>query len=86
MDWSLLAQTASAEAFEWVGPIIQLVQFGGFTAMAWYLLAVREPKQSEANRVEREKWLEAQQKIADKFETLVEKCIRCIEESNARNR
>lgn len=85
MNWLILAQ-ATVEAFEWVGPIIQLVQFGGFTAMAWYLLAVREPKQTEANRIEREKWLDTQQKIADKFETLVEKCIKCIEESNARNR
>ena len=84
MDFALIAQTA--ESLEWIGPIIQLVQFGGFTAMAWYLLAIREPKQAEAYRIERDKWLESQQKIADKFEVLVEKCIKCIEEANARNR
>lgn len=84
MNWLLLSQTPAQ--LEWAGPIIQLVQFGGAIAMAWYLLVVREPKQVEAQRIERQQWLEAQMKIAEKFEALVERCIKCIEESNARNR
>lgn len=71
-------------ATDWIGPLIQLVQLGGFGAMAWFFVWIRLPQLERAALEEREKWLGYIEKRDEKFEALMERTIRCIEESNAR--
>lgn len=79
----LLGQTTTVD---WVGPVIQLTTAGGFGALLWFLVWKRMPEQEQAAREERKEWLSYMQQRDAKFEQLIEKCVRCIEESNnARN-
>lgn len=77
----LIAQT---EVTDWVGPLISLVQLGGFGALVWFFVWIRLPQLEQAALAEREKWLQYIQKRDEKFEALIERTIKCIDESNAR--
>lgn len=79
----LLAQTEITEV-AWIGPLIQLVQFGGFTALAWFLLWKKIPEMERAWATERAGWITYLEKRDEKFEELLRASLKCIEEANAR--
>lgn len=81
----LIAEVA-ADTFSWVGPIIQLVQFGGFGGLVWYLLYIHIPQQAKAHLDERREWMAYSQHRDSRFEESLERCIKCIEESNGHAR
>jgi hypothetical protein len=81
----LLAQ-ATADPFSWVGPVLQLVQIGGFGALVWFFVYMRMPAMEKAALDERDKWMEYMQRRDEKFESLLERCVKTIEESNGHAR
>ena len=81
----LLAQTEIA-GMSWVGPVVQLVQLGGFGALVWYFVKFRMPAMEQAFSVERKEWLAYLAKRDEKFEMLIERTIKCIEEANSARR
>lgn len=79
----------------WVGPLVQLVQLGGFGALVWFFVYVRMPAMEKAALDERNLWMTClanhddkflvyMQKRDEKFETMLERCIKALEE-NAHN-
>jgi hypothetical protein len=77
----------------WVGPVIQLVQLGGFGALVWFFVYNRMPGMEKAALDERNAWMTClqghddkflayMQKRDEKFESLLERCIKAIEEGN----
>lgn len=79
----------------WVAPLIQLVNFGGFGALAWFFVYKRIPQMEQAALDERTLWMTCLQQHDDKFlaymqrrderfESILERCIKVIEENNAR--
>lgn len=77
---------AEADAFSWVGPILQLVQFGGFGGLVWFLIYIRMPQVEQRHMEERREWMAYIQRRDEKFEGVLERCIKCIEESNGHAR
>jgi hypothetical protein len=70
----------------WIGPVVQLVQLGGFGALVWFFVWLRIPQMEKNYLEERSQWLRYMHERDSKFEALLEKAIQCIGESNARNR
>ena len=81
----LLAQ-ATADPFSWVGPIAQLGSSGFAVALVWYLFAVRMPSMEKLFMEERKEWIEYMRKRDEKFESLLERSVKTIEESNGHAR
>lgn len=77
----IIAQAEIANV-SWVGPVIQLVQLGGFGALVWFFVKFRMPAMEKAFAEERKEWLAYLAKRDEKFELLIERTIKCIEEAN----
>lgn len=78
----------------WITPVVQLVNLGGFGALVWFFVYVRMPAMERAALEERTLWMNClaqhddkfltyMQKRDEKFETLLERCLKAIEENNA---
>ena len=80
----ILAQVSEITEVAWIGPLIQLVQFGGFTALAWFLLWKKIPEMERSWAAERATWISYLEKRDEKFEELLRASLKCIEEANAR--
>jgi len=81
----LIAQ-ATADPFSWVGPIAQLATNGGAVALVWFLFSIRMPQMEQRFIEERKEWIEYMRKRDEKFEALLERCVKTIEESNGHAR
>jgi len=66
----------------WVGPLVQLVQLGGFGALVWFFVYLRMPAMEKAALDERDKWLIYMQRRDEKFEAILERCVKAIEENS----
>jgi hypothetical protein len=70
----------------WVGPVVQLVQLGGFGALVWFFVWFRMPQMERNALDERKEWLAYLHERDGKHEQLMERTIKCIEEANANAR
>lgn len=80
----LIAQ--AADPLSWVGPILQLVQVGGFGGLVWFFVYLRMPQMEQRFLDERKEWIAYMQKRDERFEGLLERCVKTIEESNGHAR
>jgi hypothetical protein len=77
---------AETDVLSWVGPVVQLVQLGGFGALVWFFVWVRMPQMEQRFLDERKEWVAYMQKRDERFENLLERCVKTIEESNGHAR
>ena len=77
---------AETDVLSWVGPVVQLVQLGGFGALVWFFVWVRMPQMEQRFLDERKEWIAYMQKRDERFENLLERCVKTIEESNGHAR
>lgn len=83
MDFVLLADQ---DFLSWVGPVVQLVQLGGFGALVWFYNWHLIPQMQKQHAEERKEWVAYMHQRDAKFELLIERTVTCIEVSNARAR
>lgn len=77
---------AQVDSLSWVGPLIQLASSGGFAGLAWYFVMYRMPEMEQRFISERKEWMGYMQRRDERFEAILERCIKCIEESNGHAR
>jgi hypothetical protein len=75
---------ANQDALAWVGPVVQLVQLGGFGALVWFYNWHQIPNMQKQHSDERREWVTYMHERDAKFESLLERAIQCIGDTNAR--
>lgn len=71
----LVAQTEMV----WVKDLLQLAQGAGFAGLVWYYHAIQMPRKDAEHKKEREEWMAYIKDRDNKYETLLEKAISCIQ-------
>lgn len=84
MDYLIFLAEADPNA--WVGPVLQLVQFGGFGALVWFYNWVQIPAMQAQHALERKEWTEYLHQRDAKFDELLRQAINCISEANSNAR